>query len=152
MGNKTAGIGRWRIAVMGTLLQLCLGTVYAWSYFQKPIMERFGWSNSQTAWTFSIAIGALGLAAAWSGMNLAKYGPRGALEKLWARKVQRDRARADGVRLTRVWRLPARAQSRRCSVPGKFGARFSPRDSCLCGSCFSSTSRRASCSSAFSHP
>jgi OFA family oxalate/formate antiporter-like MFS transporter len=67
---------RWLVASMGTLLQLCLGTVYAWSYFQKPIMERFGWSNSQTAWTFSIAIAALGLAAAWGGMNLAKYGPR----------------------------------------------------------------------------
>ena len=67
---------RWLVASTGTLLQLCLGTVYAWSYFQKPIMERFGWSNSQTAWTFSIAIGALGLAAAWGGMNLAKYGPR----------------------------------------------------------------------------
>jgi len=67
---------RWLVASMGTLLQLCLGTVYAWSYFQKPIMERFGWSNSQTAWTFNIAIAALGLAAAWGGMNLANYGPR----------------------------------------------------------------------------
>jgi len=67
---------RWLVASMGTLLQLCLGTVYAWSYFQKPTMERFGWSNSQTAWTFSIAIAALGLAAAWGGMNLANYGPR----------------------------------------------------------------------------
>ncbi len=67
---------RWLVASMGTLLQLCLGTVYAWSYFQKPIMERFGWTNSQTAWTFSIAIAALGLAAAWGGMNLANHGPR----------------------------------------------------------------------------
>jgi OFA family oxalate/formate antiporter-like MFS transporter len=26
---------RWMVAIMGTVLQLCLGTVYAWSFFQK---------------------------------------------------------------------------------------------------------------------
>ena len=31
---------------MGTRLQLCLGSVYAWSYFQKPLMEGYGWSNT----------------------------------------------------------------------------------------------------------
>ena len=30
---------RWFIALAGTALQLCLGTVYAWSYFQKPLVE-----------------------------------------------------------------------------------------------------------------
>jgi OFA family oxalate/formate antiporter-like MFS transporter len=61
---------------MGTVLQLALGTVYAWSYFQKPIMTAFGWSNVQVMWIFSIAICFLGLSAAWGGMNLAKFGPR----------------------------------------------------------------------------
>jgi OFA family oxalate/formate antiporter-like MFS transporter len=61
---------------MGTLLQLCLGTVYAWSFFQNPLREIYHWSNSQVAMAFSIAIGFLGLAAAWGGINLAKYGPR----------------------------------------------------------------------------
>lgn len=67
---------RWRIAISGTLLQVCLGTVYAWSFFQKPLVTTYGWSNSQVAWTFSTAICCLGLAAAWGGMNLAKVGPR----------------------------------------------------------------------------
>ncbi|PKL45949.1 MAG: MFS transporter [Candidatus Riflebacteria bacterium HGW-Riflebacteria-2] len=66
---------RWLIAIMGTLLQMCLGTVYAWSYFQKPLVEGFGWSNAAVAGAFSTAICFLGLAAAWGGMNLAKYGP-----------------------------------------------------------------------------
>ena len=30
---------RWLIAIMGTMLQLVLGTVYAWSFFQKPIIK-----------------------------------------------------------------------------------------------------------------
>ncbi|MCF7689907.1 MAG: OFA family MFS transporter [Cephaloticoccus sp.] len=67
---------RWLIAIMGTLLQLCLGSVYAWSYFQKPIMVACGWSNAQVAWTFSFAIGFLGVAAAVGGTLLPKYGPR----------------------------------------------------------------------------
>jgi len=67
---------RWFIAIMGTILQLCLGTVYAWSFFQKLLVTTYGWTNSQTAWTFSIAICALGLAAAWGGINLPKYGPQ----------------------------------------------------------------------------
>ena len=67
---------RWFIAVVGTALQLCLGTVYAWSYFQKPLVEAYGWSNAQVAWTFSLAICCLGLAAAWGGLQLPRVGPR----------------------------------------------------------------------------
>lgn len=67
---------RWLIAIMGTLLQLCLGTVYAWSFFQKPLTMTYGWTNSQAAWAFSLAICFLGLSAAWGGINLPKYGPK----------------------------------------------------------------------------
>ena len=67
---------RWFIAIMGTILQIVLGTVYAWSFFQKPIVTAFGWTNVQTMWIFSLAIVFLGLSAAWGGVNLAKYGPR----------------------------------------------------------------------------
>lgn len=67
---------RWVIAGMGVLLQLCLGTVYAWSYFQKPLMETYGWANSQVAWIFSLAILFLSLGAALGGVQLPKVGPR----------------------------------------------------------------------------
>jgi OFA family oxalate/formate antiporter-like MFS transporter len=67
---------RWLIAISGTILQIVLGTVYAWSFFQKPIIAEYGWSNVQVMWIFSMAILFLGLAAAFGGMNLAKYGPR----------------------------------------------------------------------------
>lgn len=67
---------RWFIAIVGTLLQVVLGTVYAWSFFQKPIMTAYGWTNVQTMWIFSLSIVCLGLAAAVGGMILPKYGPR----------------------------------------------------------------------------
>ncbi|MFT3830946.1 MAG: OFA family MFS transporter [Opitutaceae bacterium] len=61
---------------MGTLLQLSLGSVYAWSFFQKPLADTYGWSNAQVAWTFSFAIVFLGLAAAVGGRILPRFGPR----------------------------------------------------------------------------
>ncbi len=67
---------RWRIAIAGTALQLCLGTVYAWSFFQQPLVEAYGWTQAQVAGVFSTAICALGLAAAWGGTRLSVYGPR----------------------------------------------------------------------------
>ena len=72
-----AGVAnRWVIAAMCTLLQLCLGTVYAWSYFQPLLVEQFRWSNTETSWAFSLNICCLGLSAAWGGMNLVRIGPR----------------------------------------------------------------------------
>ena len=56
--------GRWTIALMSTLLMLCLGTVYAWSFFQDLLIRErgqlYGWTNSQVAWIFSLAIFFLG--------------------------------------------------------------------------------------------
>jgi OFA family oxalate/formate antiporter-like MFS transporter len=45
-------------------------------FFQGKVTETFGWSNSETAWTFSIAIFMLGITASWGGINLPKYGSR----------------------------------------------------------------------------
>ncbi len=65
---------RWLVAIMGTVLQIALGTVYAWSFFQQPVMAAGSWSNTQVAWVFSLAIFFLGLAAAWGGVNLPRFG------------------------------------------------------------------------------
>lgn len=66
---------RWLIAGNCTLLMVCLGTVYAWSFFQKLLTDSYGWSNSHVAWAFSLAICFLGLAAAAGGVLLPKLGP-----------------------------------------------------------------------------
>ena len=68
--------GRWFMAIMAMLLMVCLGTVYAWSYFQTPIMKGFGWNNAQVSLTFSFAIFFLGVSAAVGGIILPKVGPR----------------------------------------------------------------------------
>ena len=70
------GAARWRIALLGTLLQAVLGTIYAWSFFQKPLMEFAHWNNQQVAWTLSLAICCLGLGATLGGLLLPRQGPR----------------------------------------------------------------------------
>ena len=64
------------IAFFCTTLQVCLGTVYAWSFFQTILVRQSGWTFTQSAWAFSITIFSLGVAAAWAGQALPKYGPR----------------------------------------------------------------------------
>ena len=63
-------------AVLCTALQVCFGTVYAWSFFQTLLVRQEDWTFTETAWAFSITIFALGMAAAWAGAALPKMGPR----------------------------------------------------------------------------
>ncbi|WP_446830710.1 L-lactate MFS transporter [Candidatus Foliamicus sp.] len=64
------------VAFFCTMLQVCLGTVYAWSFFQTILVRTSGWTFTQTAWAFSITIFSLGVAAAWAGQALPRLGPR----------------------------------------------------------------------------
>ncbi len=69
-------VPRTVIALLCTTLQLCFGTVYAWSFFQTMLVRQAGWTFSQTAWAFSITIFTLGVSAAWAGQMLPRFGPR----------------------------------------------------------------------------
>lgn len=64
------------IALFCTFLQICFGTVYAWSFFQTLLVRQLGWSFTETAWAFSLAIFSLGTSAAWAGAMLPRVGPR----------------------------------------------------------------------------
>lgn len=58
-------------------IHLCVGSVYAWSVFNKPIEALHpGWPRGAAAYTFSIAIALLGLSAAFGGTWLERHGPR----------------------------------------------------------------------------
>ena len=73
---RATRVPRSVIAVFCTLLQVCLGTVYAWSFFQTMLVRDVGWTFSQTAAAFSITIFTLGVSAALAGQALPKVGPR----------------------------------------------------------------------------
>jgi len=76
MGSEGLEKKRWVIAAAAIVMQLCLGTVYAWSVFKKPLMQAHGWGEMQTQVTFMICIGMIGLSAAFGGLLVDKKGPR----------------------------------------------------------------------------
>ena len=69
-------VPRVAIALICSILHLCFGTVYAWSYFQVLLVQHLDWSFTDTALSFGIAIFSLGCSAAWAGTMLPKWGPR----------------------------------------------------------------------------
>ena len=76
MAADAPHLPRFVMALLCSALQVCLGTVYAWSYFQTLLVRQLGWTFTETAWAFSITIFSLGLSAAWAGAALPKLGPR----------------------------------------------------------------------------
>ncbi|MGB9686565.1 MAG: OFA family MFS transporter [Rectinema subterraneum] len=73
--NSPNGARRWFYVASSTILMICFGTVYSWSYFQTPIMQAYGWNNAQVSLTFSFAIFFIGIAAAVGGILLSKTSP-----------------------------------------------------------------------------
>jgi len=76
MSTENLESKRWWIAVAAVIMQLCLGTVYAWSVFKKPLMTAHGWGETATQVTFMICIGVIGCSAAFGGALVDKKGPR----------------------------------------------------------------------------
>jgi len=68
---------RWWIPPAAVAIHLCVGSVYAWSVFNKPVEALHPhWPRGAAAYTFSIAIALLGLSAAFGGTWLERNGPR----------------------------------------------------------------------------
>jgi OFA family oxalate/formate antiporter-like MFS transporter len=76
MANENLETKRWGIAAAAVIIQLCLGTVYAWSVFKNPLMKMHGWDGKSVQLTFMLLMGIIGLAAAFGGTLVDKKGPR----------------------------------------------------------------------------
>ncbi len=67
---------RWLIAASAVGIHVSIGSVYAWSVFNLPLENAFGWTKSDVAITFSLAIFFLGMSAVVMGHFVERYGPR----------------------------------------------------------------------------
>jgi len=67
---------RWLPVVGGILMNLALGSLYAWSVFVLPLEREFGWSRAQTSWVFTIAIVFFALSFIIAGRIQDLKGPR----------------------------------------------------------------------------
>ena len=76
MSNENLESKRWLIAGAAIIMQLCLGTVYAWSVFKLPLMKAHGWSDFSVSATMMILMAVIGVSAAFGGTLVDKKGPR----------------------------------------------------------------------------
>jgi MFS transporter, OFA family, oxalate/formate antiporter len=67
---------RWLIAVAAVIMQVCLGAVYGWSVFVKPIIAVEHWTLTQVSLTFTLAVAMLGVGTVIGGLWMDRSGPR----------------------------------------------------------------------------
>lgn len=81
------GYNRWKVPVAALSIHLCIGQIYAFSVFNKPLTRIIGisdstsddWTLTQLGWIFSIALFFLGASAATFGKWMERVGPRMAM-------------------------------------------------------------------------
>lgn len=66
----------WVVAVSGTIINLCLGVLYAWSVFSKALQDQLGFTATETSIPYSIAVIVFALFMVPAGIMLDRLGPR----------------------------------------------------------------------------
>jgi MFS family permease len=77
--SATTAFNRWLIPIAAVAIHICIGSVYAWSTFNRPIKALFPndpWWFTPPYTTFSTALVLLGLSAAFGGPWVERRGPR----------------------------------------------------------------------------
>lgn len=67
---------RWTVIIGALIVQIILGTVYAFSIFVHPLELEFGWDRTTTQWSFSIALATFAIVMIPAGRLQDRIGPR----------------------------------------------------------------------------
>lgn len=68
--------GRWIFVVLGFLANVCMGSVYAYSVFRKPLEAHWGITATQSGLPFMIFLAVFALSMALAGRLVESWGPR----------------------------------------------------------------------------
>jgi len=71
----STGLNRWWRVIGGLMMNIALGTLYAWSIFVAPLEKEFGWKRAQTSAVFGIAVVVFALTFIVAGRLQDKFGP-----------------------------------------------------------------------------
>ena len=80
--GMNADRGRWGLIILGMIINLCLGSVYAWSVFVGPLTNHFTKELGQTVTAseillpFSVFLAFFAIAMPFTGKFIEKCGPR----------------------------------------------------------------------------
>lgn len=69
-------MNRWTVAVAAVVMQLGLGSLYAWSVFRQPLSAHYGASVTGVNVAFFVAICVFGISTLAAGFVLRHVGPR----------------------------------------------------------------------------
>ncbi|MDQ0255710.1 OFA family oxalate/formate antiporter-like MFS transporter [Evansella vedderi] len=67
---------RWLVVLGAIIIQINLGAVYAWSLFNQPLIDKFGWNREDVVITFSITIATFAFFTIIAGRLQDRIGPR----------------------------------------------------------------------------
>lgn len=68
--------GRWIYVLLGLIINICMGTVYSWSVFKKPIETLFQANATQSALPYIFFLAFFAALMPFTGSFLDKYGPK----------------------------------------------------------------------------
>ncbi|MCX7694343.1 MAG: OFA family MFS transporter [Caloramator sp.] len=67
---------RWLYVVLGILIFICLGTVYSWSIFRKPLEKALSLNSTQSGLPFITFLAFYSFLMPFGGRLISKYSPR----------------------------------------------------------------------------
>lgn len=73
---KNYKVKQWLVVLGSILLEICLGSIYSWSLFNQPLIDKFGWEKSSVVLTFSITILMFAFSTIFAGKLQGKIGPK----------------------------------------------------------------------------
>lgn len=74
--GMSANAGRWIFVILGMVINLCLGAVYAYSVFKKPLESIFNATATQGNMPFMIFLAVFAIFTFLAGRFIDKFGPR----------------------------------------------------------------------------
>lgn len=67
---------RWIVLAASIVINLCIGSAYAWSVFQKPLIKMFGWTTAEASLAFTLSLSLVPLAMIVAGRIQDQKGPK----------------------------------------------------------------------------
>ncbi|MFW5988191.1 MAG: OFA family MFS transporter [bacterium] len=74
--SVTENKSRWLYIPLGLIIFMCMGTIYSWSIFRKPIETAFDIGATESGLPYMIFLVFYALAMPFAGSYMDKYGPR----------------------------------------------------------------------------
>jgi MFS transporter, OFA family, oxalate/formate antiporter len=68
--------GRWLLIPLGIIILLCLGTVYSWSIFRKPLEKALSINATDSLLPFTILLVVFAILMPITGFYINKFGPK----------------------------------------------------------------------------